>query len=163
MVAAIVLLLYFREDGKLRMQFFHHFVEDRTESSHSYHEFLQQLQQQVKRWDCSTCLVSSGAVCWIPHTLLCIVWSIYREINRSLKVLWCRQAWWFTLWLEIEVLGIYKSLTRACDSWGFWNLYLTKWSWCHCVYMSYTPFPSSWSSTIIKLLIISRFLKRSCT
>lgn len=38
----------YREDGKLRMKFFQHFVEDRTESSISYVEFLQQIQVQVK-------------------------------------------------------------------------------------------------------------------
>lgn len=37
-----------REDGKYRMQFFQHFVEDRTESSMSYYEFLQHIQKQVK-------------------------------------------------------------------------------------------------------------------
>ncbi|XP_060604694.1 protein transport protein Sec24A-like isoform X3 [Ruditapes philippinarum] len=41
-------LVVVREDGKLRMKFFQHFVEDRTESSISYVEFLQQIQQQIK-------------------------------------------------------------------------------------------------------------------
>lgn len=37
-----------KEDGRGRLQFFHHFVEDRTESTMSYHEFLQHIQKQVK-------------------------------------------------------------------------------------------------------------------
>lgn len=37
-----------REDSKLRMEFFQYMVEDRTESSMSYYEFLQHLQKQVK-------------------------------------------------------------------------------------------------------------------
>ncbi|XP_045213802.2 protein transport protein Sec24A-like isoform X2 [Mercenaria mercenaria] len=41
-------LVVVREDGKLRMKFFQHFVEDRTESSISYIEFLQQIQMQIK-------------------------------------------------------------------------------------------------------------------
>ncbi|KAL3877465.1 hypothetical protein ACJMK2_035167 [Sinanodonta woodiana] len=37
-----------REDGKHRLKFFEHMVEDRTESSMSYFEFLQHLQKQMK-------------------------------------------------------------------------------------------------------------------
>ncbi|KAJ8318325.1 hypothetical protein KUTeg_003416 [Tegillarca granosa] len=37
-----------REDSKYRMAFFQHMVEDRTESSMSYYEFLQHLQKQIK-------------------------------------------------------------------------------------------------------------------
>lgn len=37
-----------REDSKLRMEFFQYMVDDRTESSMSYYEFLQHLQKQVK-------------------------------------------------------------------------------------------------------------------
>lgn len=44
-------LYTYREDGKYRMQFFQHFVEDRTESSMSYYEFLQHIQKQVKSWE----------------------------------------------------------------------------------------------------------------
>lgn len=41
-------ILIFREDSKARIEFFQFFVEDRTESSMSYYEFLQHLQKQVK-------------------------------------------------------------------------------------------------------------------
>ncbi|KAK3591332.1 hypothetical protein CHS0354_028438 [Potamilus streckersoni] len=37
-----------REDGKHRLKFFEYMVEDRTESSMSYFEFLQHLQKQMK-------------------------------------------------------------------------------------------------------------------
>ncbi|XP_052264900.1 protein transport protein Sec24A-like isoform X2 [Dreissena polymorpha] len=42
-------LIIVRDDGKLRLQFFQHFVEDRNDSTISYHEFLQQIQGQIKR------------------------------------------------------------------------------------------------------------------
>ena len=37
-----------REDSKARTEFFQFFVEDRTESTMSYYEFVQHLQKQVK-------------------------------------------------------------------------------------------------------------------
>ncbi|KAK3091418.1 hypothetical protein FSP39_019750 [Pinctada imbricata] len=37
-----------REDSKFRVTFFQHMVEDRTEASMSYYEFLQHIQKQVK-------------------------------------------------------------------------------------------------------------------
>lgn len=37
-----------RENSKMRHHFFQYMVEDRTESSMSYYEFLQFLQQKVK-------------------------------------------------------------------------------------------------------------------
>ncbi|ESN92676.1 hypothetical protein HELRODRAFT_69899 [Helobdella robusta] len=41
-------LMLIREDGKLRHMFYQHLVEDRTESSFSYLEFLQHLQKEIK-------------------------------------------------------------------------------------------------------------------
>lgn len=43
-----VTFLVLREDSKMRQHFFKYMVEDRTESSMSYYEFLQFLQQKVK-------------------------------------------------------------------------------------------------------------------
>ncbi|ESO87063.1 hypothetical protein LOTGIDRAFT_210457 [Lottia gigantea] len=40
--------LVMRDDSKARHLFYQHMVEDRTESSMSYYEFLQYLQQQIK-------------------------------------------------------------------------------------------------------------------
>jgi len=37
-----------REDSRQRMLFLQHMVEDRTESTFSYYEFLQHLQKEVK-------------------------------------------------------------------------------------------------------------------
>ncbi|XP_070186969.1 protein transport protein Sec24A-like isoform X2 [Littorina saxatilis] len=43
-----VTFLVLREDSKLRNRFFQYMVEDRTESSMSYYEFLQFVQQKIK-------------------------------------------------------------------------------------------------------------------
>lgn len=39
---------FYREDNPARMLFIQHLVDDRTEGSHSYVEFLQYLKTQVK-------------------------------------------------------------------------------------------------------------------
>lgn len=41
-------LFFDREDNPARMLFIQHLVDDRTEGSHSYVEFLQYLKTQVK-------------------------------------------------------------------------------------------------------------------
>jgi protein transport protein SEC24 len=41
-------LLIIREDSRLRNTFLQHMVEDRTESTMSYYEFLQHLQKEIK-------------------------------------------------------------------------------------------------------------------
>lgn len=42
--------LVIKEESKNRLTFFGYLIEDRTESTMSYYEFLQHIQKQVKSW-----------------------------------------------------------------------------------------------------------------
>ena len=45
-----VILMFCRENGKLRNLFHQRFIEDKTDSSYSYQEYLQHIHKEIKDW-----------------------------------------------------------------------------------------------------------------
>ena len=117
-----------REDSKMRQRFFQHMVEDRTESSMSYYEFLQFVQQKVKGWCVpilATCmppfctLHCSRTPATCRPTVCCLHINrdtesdIFTVLVQVLRVSGCKCRWTVVMG-KLRAVNVWKVIVSQC-------------------------------------------------